>query len=661
MISNLAWIVCVVLGRQIVDLASDVLPVPESIRAEGVPEIPRAIATELAAYQNIRSARFQGWGVGLEPAQGEIVRGPQLILTRFGETTQVHRVDFPGGARTQLTFHPERVLLARPRPGRPEFAFLADEGGGENYQIYLAALGADRAPRRLTDGRSRHESAVWSRSGRYLAVTGNARNGRDMDLYVLDVDTEQPPRLVAELEGNWGVLDWSPDDRTVVARQYVSINESSLYLIDTASGARTLLTPQDGARPVASGGTARFSPDGQALYATSDRDGEFQQLVRIGLVDRSWTNLSAAIPWDIEDFALADDGRTVALSANEDGFSRLYVLDAATGDLKPAPGLPRGMLSQLEFRPGSRELGFSLMTPREPADSYSFDLDAQSLIRWTRSELGGLSQDQFPEAELIRFESFDGREIPALVYRPDRTRFSGRRPVVIDIHGGPEAQQRPEFLGRDAYLVQELGVALVLPNVRGSAGYGKSYLKLDNGRLREDAVRDIGALLDWIAQQPDLDANRVGVTGGSYGGFMSLAVQVRYNDRIRAGVDVVGISNFVTFLENTQGYRRDLRRAEYGDERDPEMRRFLNAISPLSQADRIKTPLLVVQGKNDPRVPISESDQIVAAVRSSGVPVWYVVGLNEGHGFARRVNQDYQQAVEIAFWKRYLVDTPASP
>ncbi len=291
---------------------------------------------------------------------------------------------------------------------------------------------------------------------------------------------------------------------------------------------------------------------------------------------------------------------------------------------------------------------------------YSFDLgspqaERQPPTRWTTSETGGLDSATFTEPERIEYLSFDDRKIPAFVYRPKRKELGAPLPVLIDIHGGPEGQSRPGFLGRLNYLINELGLVLIFPNVRGSSGYGKTYLSLDNGKLRTDAVKDIGALLDWIAEQKDLDKSRVGVIGGSYGGFMSLAVQTTYNDRIKAGIDLVGISNFVSFLKNTQGYRRDLRRAEYGDERDPEMRSFLEQISPLTHADRIRTPILIVQGQNDPRVPLSESEQMVAALRKNKVPVWYVVGKNEGHGFAKKANQDYLQAVEVEFLRRYLL------
>jgi dipeptidyl aminopeptidase/acylaminoacyl peptidase len=232
-------------------------------------------------------------------------------------------------------------------------------------------------------------------------------------------------------------------------------------------------------------------------------------------------------------------------------------------------------------------------------------------------------------------------------------RFKPPYPVLISIHGGPEGQARP-FLSA-SYVTNEMGVASVQPNVRGSSGYGKTYLKLDNAMLREDSVKDIGALLDWIAQQPDLDAKRVAVTGGSYGGYMSLATMTHYSDRLKCGIDVVGISNWVTFLKNTQGYRQDLRRVEYGDERDPKMRDFLETISPLNNAAKIKVPVLVVQGKNDPRVPVTESEQMVKKIRDGGGTVWYVMATDEGHGFQKKQNRDYEQWARIVFLQQFLL------
>jgi dipeptidyl aminopeptidase/acylaminoacyl peptidase len=262
---------------------------------------------------------------------------------------------------------------------------------------------------------------------------------------------------------------------------------------------------------------------------------------------------------------------------------------------------------------------------------------------------------------LVRFPTFDRvdgkpRTIPAFYYRPAKAPASGKLPVVIQIHGGPEGQAQPGFSPTTQYLVNELGVAVLVPNVRGSSGYGKSYLLLDNGDKREDSVKDIGALLDWIGKQPELDADRIGVYGGSYGGYMVLATMTNYPERIRAGVDIVGISHFGTFLKNTEDYRRDLRRAEYGDERDPAMQAVFDRISPLNNASRISAPLFVAQGRNDPRVPYTEAEQIVKAVRGNDQPVWYLLFNDEGHGFRKKANSDYFGAATMLFWQRHLLD-----
>ena len=630
---------------------------PPTIAAEGVPPVPASLARSLNRYQNIRTATFADWGrpTGSTILEGDVHRAPMILLTRFADTTQVHRVEFPAGARSQITFHPERVTGAHQRPGRAEILYEADEGGAENYQFYLIPQNGGE-PTRLTDGRSRHINPRWSPSGNRLAFSSNARNGRDLDLYVADPERPSEARLFREVSGNWTIEDWSPDESRIVALEFISISESYIHLVEIGTGQIDTLTPrrQPGSPPIAYE-RVRWAKDGRSLFLTTDASSEFRQLVRLDLSDRKMTPLTGDIPWDIEEFDLAADGKTMILAANEGGISHLRVLDARTGKEGPAPQLPVGVISSLKFQPGTRQFGFSLASAHAPSDAYAFDLDTWSLSRWTMSETAGFDTTKFADPNLIQFKSFDGQAIPAFLYRPDPAKFPGKRPVVINIHGGPEAQFRPSFLGRANSIVNELGIALVYPNVRGSNGYGKTYLGLDNGAKREDAVKDIGALLDWIQTQPDLDSETVGVVGGSYGGFMSLAVQTTYNDRIRAGIDIVGISNFVTFLEHTQEYRRDLRRAEYGDERIPEMRAFLERISPLPHADQIKTPILVVQGQNDPRVPLSEAEQIVAAIKLNQKPLWYVIGKNEGHGFAKKPNQDYLQAVELLFWKKFLL------
>jgi len=636
-----------------------VLPVPESISAQGVPPIPARGLEDLVPYENLRAARVGDW----HPKERRL-----LIKTRFAESPQLHEVAMPMGARTQLTFHRDPVEDALYRPGDPDqIVYSLNEGGAENYQLFLLDRRTGRA-RRFTDGTHRYVSPVWSREGKLLAYGSNARNGRDVDVYVADPANPGSERRVAEVQGSWNPLDWSPDNRRLLLYEYISANEAYLHWVDAAGGPAHAITPRPAqGAPTVAYQLGRWSADGGSVYTLSDRDSEFLRLVRLDLATGASTVLSGDLPWDVEQFDLSEDGRVLAFFTNEDGVSRLHLLDASTGASLPAPDLPAGVATALLFRHGSHEVAFDLSWARSPSDLYSYDPDTRRLERWTASETGGLPAEAFAVPELIHYPTFDTvgkngpkRMIPAFVYRPDAGRFKGRRPVYINIHGGPEGQSRPAFQGTNNLFINELGVAVVVPNVRGSTGYGKSYLKLDNGRLREDSVKDIGALLDWIAIQPDLDPSRVMVAGGSYGGYMTLAVMTFYSDRLAGGWDSVGISNFVTFLQNTQGYRQDLRRAEYGDERDPQMRAFLEGIAPVGRARQITRPLLVTQGANDPRVPLAESDQIVNAVKSNSVPVWYLVAKDEGHGFGKKTNTDFQRAVLFEFMRRYLLGEKTS-
>jgi dipeptidyl aminopeptidase/acylaminoacyl peptidase len=625
--------------------------VPESIIARNVPQIPQEGTEELLPYENLRTANLVDW----HPTERRM-----LIRTRFSESPQIHEVAMPMGARTQLTYYKDQVMAAQYRPGKPgQFIYALNEGGAENFQFFLMDPATGKA-RRFTDGKSRNISAVWSNDGKLLAYANNARNGRDFDLYVADPSTPGSERRVAELKGSWNPLDWSPDNRRILLSEDISANEGYLHWADVATGEVHTLTPRRpaGSEPVAYQG-GLWSKDGRSVYAANDLDSEFLRIVRIDLDNAGKpaksTVVSGDISWDVEDFDLSDDGNLLAFLTNEDGFSRLHILDLRTGEEAPTPELPKGAANGLQFRPGSHEIGLSISSARAPSDVYSYDADSRKLERWTASEAGGLNTASFAEPELVHFTSFDGRKIPAFVYRPPANRFPGPRPVYINIHGGPEGQARPNFLGSNNYFINELGVVYLVPNVRGSSGYGKSYLKMDNGERREDSVKDIGALLDWIATQPGLDSKRVMVSGGSYGGYMVLAALVHYSDRLCCAFESVGISNFITFLKNTSGYRQDLRRVEYGDERDPKMREYLEKIAPLKHVQKMTKPLLVAQGANDPRVPLSESDQIVAALEGRGVPVWYLVGKDEGHGFQKKTNTDYQRAVLVRFIREFLL------
>jgi dipeptidyl aminopeptidase/acylaminoacyl peptidase len=452
----------------------------------------------------------------------------------------------------------------------------------------------------------------------------------------------------------WDVLDWSPDDATLLLENFVSANESYLYVMDAAGGPRTPVTPTGGTEKVRWEGGV-FSKDGKGIYTATDQGSEFTRLAYVDLGSKEVSVLTPDLKWDVESFALSDDGKHLAYVTNEAGIAVLHLMDTATRKELPLPKLPVGQVSTLDWHKNNKDLAFTLTSARAPSDVYSLDITTGKVERWTESETAGLNTSTFAEPQLIRWKSFDGREISGFLYAPDPAKFPGKRPVIINIHGGPESQFRPAFLGQYNYYLNVLGVAVIFPNVRGSAGYGKTYLTLDNGKLREDSVKDIGALLDWVKGNDALDADRVMITGGSYGGYMTLACSVHFADRIRCAVDVVGISNFVTFLQRTEPYRQDLRRAEYGDERDPSMREFLEHIAPLNNVAKIKKPLFVVQGANDPRVPRTEADQMVEALKKQGTPVWYLLARDEGHGFAKKRNSEYQFYSTIAFVQKHLL------
>ncbi|MBN1420319.1 MAG: prolyl oligopeptidase family serine peptidase [Planctomycetes bacterium] len=619
---------------------------PDSMVLDGIPPIPATVAEAVGRYAEFRAAGLFSW---------HPVRREMLIATRFAETTQVHWVRSPGGARKQLTFFRERILSASfPRRSDRYFVFTKDVGGDEFAQIYRYDL-EDGGVTRISDGgRSQNGLGPWSHAGDRMAYGTTRRNGKDRDLHVIDPLDPRDDRCVVELEGGgWRPADWSPDDRTILLVEYVSINESHLWLVDVASGGKRRLTPEGGAERVAYEGP-RFGDGGKAVYVATDRDSEFLRLARIDFATGEHTYLTPDIPWDVDGFDLSPDGGTIAFVTNEEGWGVLRLLDGKGGGEIPVPRIERGIIGGLSWHENGRDLAFSLSNARSPSDVYSLDVAAGKVERWTESEIGGLVPSSFPEPELIRWKSFDGRMIPGFLYRPAK-RFGGKRPVIIHIHGGPEGQKRPGFLGRDNLYLDEMGIALIYPNVRGSSGYGKTFLALDDGYRREDAVKDIGALLDWIRGRPDLDASRVMVMGGSYGGYMTLASATHFDDRIRCSLDVVGISNFVTFLERTEPYRRDLRRVEYGDERDPKMREFLLRISPANNARKITKPIFIVQGRNDPRVPWTESEQMVATLKEQGTPVWYLMAKDEGHGFSKKKNAEFYLLTAAMFVREHLL------
>jgi len=624
----------------------EVMP-SENLVVDGVPKIPTSLAEKADRYTSFRTALLLSW---------HPLKRTMLVGTRFCDTVQVHQLDSPGGARTQLTFFNDAIRGASFQPKFGKYlVFEKDIGGNEFDQIYRYDLATGEVTL-LTDGKSRNILGAWSQAGDRIAYTSTRRNGKDSDLYIINPSDPKSDSLFAQLEGGgWEAPSWSPDDRKIIVRQRLSQEETYLWMFDVDSGAKSLITlPQTGTEKVFYS-EAQFTKDGRGIYLATDKDSEFRRMAYFDLTSKRFTFLTENIPWDVEFFDLSPDGMLLAFVTVEDGISVLHILNAANRKEVPGPRIPIGRIYGVNWRPESRELGYTMASARSTTDVFSFDVGTRKQERWTSSETGGINTDNLAEPKLVRWKSFDGRMISGFLYLPP-ARFTGKRPIIIDIHGGPEYLYRPGFLGRNNYYLNELGVALLFPNIRGSLGYGKTFLGLDNGFLRENAYKDVGALLNWVQTQPSLDAERLMVTGASYGGHMTLASATFYNERIRCAVDVVGQSNFVTFLQNTESYRRDLRRAEYGDERDPKMRAFLEKIAPINNAGRINKPLFVVQGGNDPRVAPSESEQMVKSVRKNGTPVWYLMAKDEGHGFYKKNNVDFQFYATILFIKQYLLN-----
>jgi dipeptidyl aminopeptidase/acylaminoacyl peptidase len=618
--------------------------VPPNLTLEGLSEPSASLRASAARYLEFPSARFLDW----HPRRRDM-----LVTSRAGDTAQLHRVQSPGAARRQLTFAGEPVTWGAWQPRTAgSVVFSQDQGGGEFFQLHRWDATTEVVSL-LTDGTSRNTAARWSASGRQIAYGTTRRNGRDVDLWRMDPSDPAGARVLLELEGGGGsVLDWSADERRVLVLDQASVHESRLYLVDIGGGSSRRLAPLEGGRGSYTGG--RFLPGDREILVAGDRGSEFVQLAKLDLSTGLETPFGPRYGGDIEEFEVSPDGTTVACFVNEDAVSRLHRLELRTGRELPVPELPVGVASGLRWRASGREIGFTFTSARSPADAYSVDFRTAGVTRWTDGGRAGLFVKRFAEPERVRVRSFDGLGLAGFLYRPDAVRFPGPRPVLVTVHGGPEGQARPVFQARWNHLIEEMGVAILHPDVRGSTGYGKTFHRLDDGVRREDAVRDIGAFLDWIRGEPGLDAGRVAIHGSSYGGYMVLASLAQHGDRLRCGVDVVGMTRFTTFLRNTQAYRRDLRRVEYGDERDPAVAAFLERISPWNQVEWIRKPVLIVQGLNDPRVPAEESGQMIRALRDHGREVAYLLARDEGHGFARKGNADFLYLCLAGFLQQHL-------
>ncbi len=660
---------------------------------ENIPPIPEALTKKVAAYTQFKPSSIIAW----HPQDGSI-----LVRMRLNDSNQLHLVKAPGAKPEPLTDFPDAVSNATFQPTKGEYLlFTRATGGDEIFRIYRLDL-ASKLVTPVSPKSERASSPAWNRSGDRIVFTTvsvdrkekaqslqeSAARKATTKLYIADPLKPDTAKVIASFDGGgFSSFRFSPDGKSLAYLEYVSANESHLWMMDIGTGKHTRITsaPASASTSVtavmanASGtravtvayGEPRFASDGKGIYTVSDRDSEYRRLVYIDIRSGKERVLTAHLKHDVDDFSISNRANRIAFTTNEDGSSVLRFLELKTDKELPRPALLPGEISGLRWKGGSEdsddlsgpdvkdvaaELAFNLTSARSPGEVYSMNIVAPKVTRWTNGSSANLNPLEFVEPRLVQWKSFDGLKISGFVYQPDAKNFQGKRPVIINIHGGPEGQARPGFIARNNYMVNELGIAIIYPNVRGSSGFGKTFLAMDNGNKREDSVKDIGALFEWIKDQPDLDPSKVLVTGSSYGGYMALAVSTHYADRIAGTIDVVGISNFVTFLANTESYRRDLRRVEYGDERDPEMKKFLEAISPLNNAAKINKPLFVVQGKNDPRVPYTEALQIVEKVKIQNVPVWFLMANDEGHGFAKKSNQDFLFYAQIKFMEKTLLN-----
>jgi dipeptidyl aminopeptidase/acylaminoacyl peptidase len=615
---------------------------------EGIPEIPTALMEKMNQYLNVRSASFEDWA----PDGNSI-----LMSTRFGETSQLHIIDHPGGARKQITFFREPVSSGSFCPADTSkcFIFSRDAGGNEFAQLYLFNTANGSSSLISDGGRTQNSISQWSNSRNKFVTVSTRRNGKDYDLYVSEMSDPAKAKIVLQEGGSWSASDWSPDDKQLLVSKYTSADKSQLFLLNLESGQLTEVNPS---KEDISYNNAKFTANGNGILMINNQDNEFKVLKYHDIATNKTTVITDKIKWEVVGLGLNKARSQAVFITNEDGLSGLYILNTADLSYRKINGIPEGVINGAKFHPTKNQLAIGLNTATSPGDIFTLSLDNNNLVQWTYSEVGGLNNNSFAKATLIHYPTFDSvkkepRLIPAFYYKPEKV--TGKLPVVINIHGGPEGQSRPSFSSSISYMTNEMGIAVISPNVRGSSGYGKSYLKADNGFLREESVKDIGALIEWIAKQPELDASRIAVYGGSYGGYMVLASLTHFNDKLRCGIDVVGISNFVTFLNNTEEYRRDLRRVEYGDERDPKMNAFLQKISPTNNIDKITKPLFIIQGQNDPRVPVTEAEQMKTKMQEKGGKVWYLLAKDEGHGFRKKTNSDFMQWAVVKFLEENLI------
>jgi dipeptidyl aminopeptidase/acylaminoacyl peptidase len=617
----------------------------ENLITENIATIPSELAGQVKKYSESRGATL----AEIHPTKNDII-----INTRFGSTSQLHMVSQPIGARKQITFFDEPVSGASYEPTKGEYLIYSkDIGGNEFGQLFKLDLKTLQSTLLTDGGRSQNGGVTWREDGKGFYYSSTKRNGGDRDIYYMDPNNPSSNKLVLEVKGGgWGIHDISKDNKQLLVGEGISANESHLWSLDLETGKLTEITDRKSRSIVQT--NAEYSTIGDEIWYVTDRDNEFERLATLNLKTKKTTYHTSKIPWNVERYSLSEDKKTIVFITNEAGINKMYLMNTGDKSYSEVKNIPIGLIGGADFTKDNQNIFFVQSTAQSAADIYKLNLKSGKIEQWTASELGEMQQSDMSTPKFIEWKSFDNLTISGFHY-PASQKFTGKRPVLIIIHGGPEGQSLASFLGSNNYYTNEMGVSLIFPNVRGSSGFGKTFLAKDNGFLREDSVKDIGALLDWIALQPDLDKDKIMIMGGSYGGYMSLATAYHYADKLKCSVDVVGISNFNTFLKNTEEYRRDLRRVEYGDEREEKMAAFFEKMAPLNNTDKIKKPMFIIQGKNDPRVPVTEAVQMRDKLKAQGNTVWYLEAKDEGHGFKKKANIDYQRLAVIRFMQEYLL------
>jgi dipeptidyl aminopeptidase/acylaminoacyl peptidase len=588
---------------------------------------------DIERYLNVRSA----FGASFGP------EGTLAFRIDTTGTPQVWTLEEPGAWPEQRTFYEERVTFASWSPERRELAFGMDEGGDERQKLFR--LDADGTVRTLTPADAKHRWGGWSNDGDQFAFASNRRDESVFDVHVQGREDDDAETLL-EGDGWLSVAGWSPEDDRLLVHEAHSSFDHDVYALDVDSGERTHLTDHSGEAVRYS--SLSWAPDGEGVYCCTDLEADTLYLARLDAEDGTLATVEEGGEWNLDGVALDDETGRLVYSRNIDGYTDLTVgqlTGPETIETCPEPRLPDGVAGGVSFDDDAERFALTVTADTENTNVYVVDVETGAAERWTHAATAGIPPETFVESDPVTYESFDDREIPGFLSLP-REVPDGGAPVVVDVHGGPESQRRPSFSRVKQYLLAH-GYAVFEPNVRGSTGYGRAYTHLDDVERRMDAVADVRAAVEWLTDRPAVDGDRVVAKGGSYGGFVVLAALTEYPDLWAAGVDVVGIANFVTFLENTGPWRRELREAEYGSLEDD--RDLLEQISPINNIESIEAPLFVLHGANDPRVPVGEAEQIAEQAAEQGVPVRKHIFEDEGHGITKLENRidAYAEVVEF--------------